>query len=308
VAAVAVAVVLFLQGRLSEQAVASVGSGATLAVADPAAVTRGQALFTQNCTLCHGAGGRGDGPGAASLSRPPADLTMGHALPHTDDDYAFWIENGIAGTDMPAFGDTLDSEQVRDVIAYVRSLQQTALLARDAPGPEECTVAPRTLEEIADLAQLPPPAEPPNATESGGQPVDEPTRAAIAATARELVACSNAGDILRRLALYSDDRLRFAYPDGPTRALEEIAETPLPLSEAERVALLAVDNVRQLEDGRVSARVTVDNPANHSHDPATAATASQEAARLIFVQEADRWRVDETRREETRVNGTPVTG
>ena len=39
------------------------------------------------------------------------------------------------------------------MIAYVRSLQQTALLARDAPGPDECTVAPRTLEEFETLAQ-----------------------------------------------------------------------------------------------------------------------------------------------------------
>ena len=86
---------------------------------------------------------------------------------------------------------------------------------------------------------------------------------------------------MRRLALYSDDRLRVAYPDGPTRALEMMAKSPLPLSEAERVALVSVDDVRQLADGRVSALVTVDNPASHSHDPQTAATASQqEVARL----------------------------
>jgi hypothetical protein len=139
--------------------------------------------------------------------------------------------------------------------------------------------------------------------------VGEATRAAITVTARELVACSNAGDILRRLALYSDDRLRVAYPDGPTRALEMIAESPLPLAEAERVALVSVEDVRQLADGRVSARVTVDNPASHSHDPQTAATASQqEVARLIFIQEAGRWRVDETRREETQSNATPTAG
>ncbi len=136
--------------------------------------------------------------------------------------------------------------------------------------------------------------------------MDEATRAAITATARELVACSNAGDILRRLALYSDDRLRFAYPDGPTRALEMIAKSPLPLAEAERVALVSVEDVRQLADGRVSARVTVDNPASHSHDPQTAATASQqEVARLIFIQEAGRWRVDETRREDTTIECHP---
>ena len=117
-------------------------------------------------------------------------------------------------------------------------------------------------------------------------------------TARELVACSNAGDILRRLALYSDERLHFAYPDGPTRALDAIAKNPLPLGLADRVALISVDDVRKLEDGRVSAEVTVENPANHTHDPNAVATPSpRETARLIFVQQDGRWRVDETRRE-----------
>ncbi|HZA94276.1 MAG TPA: cytochrome c, partial [Gemmatimonadales bacterium] len=308
-AALVAGAVLLFQARLSEEAQASIAAPPGLAAPDPAAVVRGQALFAQNCTLCHGASGQGDGPGAASLRRPSADLTFGHALPHSDEDYAYWIENGIEGTDMPAFGEELNDGEIRDVISYIRSLQQSTLVARDAPGPEECTVAPRTLDEFETLAQDPAPEEPPNASETGGKPVDEATWDAVAATARELVACSNAGDILRRLALYSDDRLRFAYPDGPTRALEMMAESPLPLSLAERVALVSVDDVRQLDDGRVGARVTVDNPASHSHDPQAAAAASQqEVARLIFVQEAGRWRVDETRREDTQTNATPVPG
>src|ERR671911_274016 len=308
-AAIVAGIVLLFQARLSTGVVAAIDPAAGLAALDSAAVVRGEALFAQYCALCHGASGRGDGPGGASLTRPPADLTAGHAIPHSDDDYAYWIENGIEGTNMPAFGQELADGQIRDVIAYIRSLQQTALLARDAPGPDKCTVAPRTLEEFEALALEPVPEEPPDASETGGEPVDEATRAAIAATARELVACSNAGDILRRLALYSDDRLRFAYPDGPTRALEMIAKSPLPLAEAERGALVSVEDVRQLAGGRVSARVTVDNPASHSHDPQTAATASQqEVARLIFVQEAGRWRVDETRREETIANATPIAG
>ena len=307
-AAVVAGLVLLFQARLPAGAAAAVDPAAGLASLDPAAVERGQALFSQNCALCHGAGARGDGPGVASLTRPPADLTAGHSLGHSDDDYAYWIENGIAGTGMPGFGDELEDGEVRDVIAYVRSLQQTALLARDVPGPEECTVPPRTLEEIETLAKTPP-AEPPVVSEAGGEPADEATRAAITATARELVACSNGGDILRRLALYSDDRLRFAYPDGPTRALELIAESPLALPLPERVALVRVEDVRYMTNGRVRALVTIDNPASHSHDPQTAATASQqEVARLIFIEEAGRWRVDETRREDATTNATPIGG
>ena len=178
----------------------------------------------------------------------------------------------------------MDDASIRNIIAFVRSLQQTALLARDAPGAEGCTVEPRTLDQIQAISEGPDPTEPPNATESGGAPVDDATRKEIVDTARELVACSNAGDIMRRLALYSDDRLHFAYPDGPTRALEAIAKNPLPLSLAERVALISVDNVLQLDDGRVIAEVTVENPANHTHDPTAVATPSpRETANLIFV-------------------------
>jgi hypothetical protein len=115
---------------------------------------------------------------------------------------------------------------------------------------------------------------------------------AIAGTAREVVACSNAEDLLRRLALYSNDRLRLDFPDGPP--VPDVSATSLrPLPEAQRVALVSVEDIRQLADGRVSALVTVDTPAGAAHDSqAAAATYQQAVARLIFVREAGRWRVD----------------
>jgi mono/diheme cytochrome c family protein len=307
--AIVAGAVLLLQSQIppSETDTLAAGTNLALATLDAGSVERGREIFAQNCVTCHGPGAKGDGPGAASLTPPPADLTSGHSIPHPDSDYLYWIENGIAGTGMPAFGDVLTTGQIQDVITYVRSLQQQTLLARDAPGPEGCQVAPRTLDEIAALSQTAGPAEPPNATETGGIPADQQTIAAITDVAREMVACSNAGDILRRLALYSDNRLRFAYPDGPNQALRAIADKPLPVGTLDRVALLSVDDVRTLEDGRVSARVRVDNPAMHSHDPAVSAQAAQqETARLIFVQEDGAWRVDETRREETPRNATPI--
>lgn len=35
----------------------------------------GSLLYGRHCASCHGAGGRGDGPLAAALKRPPSDLT-----------------------------------------------------------------------------------------------------------------------------------------------------------------------------------------------------------------------------------------
>lgn len=309
VVALAVGVVLIVQSTLPVAATTSstIVGVAQLSALDPVAVSRGQELFAQNCVVCHGSGAKGDGPGAASLTSKPADLTGGHSLMHSDDDYAYWVENGIAGTDMPAFGDTLDQEQIRDVVAYVRSLQQDALLARNAPGAEACTVEPRTLDEIAELAKSPAPQEPPNATEADGEPADQETIAGVSSTVEMMVACTNAGDIMRRLAVYSDKRIHYAYPDGPTAALEAMAATPMPVQPYERVAITSIENVTRLPDGRVSARVVVDNPASHSHDPnISQAAQQQEAARLIFVQEGGRWRVDETRREDPLTRDTPI--
>ena len=186
-----------------------------------------------------------------------------------------------------------------DAPGDLASLNAPGQPARDAPGPEECTVAPRTLKDLEALALTPAPVGTPNVAEPGGEPADAATRAAITSTAREVVACSNAGDLLRRLALYSDDRLRLDFPDGPP-APDVSVTSPRPLPEAQRSALVSVEDIRQLADGRVSALVTVDTPAGAAHDAQAAARASQQAAaRLIFIREAGRWRVDGIGSEDT---------
>lgn len=88
-----------------------------------ASVSSGSALFQANCTSCHGTDARGDGPLAPTLSRPPADLHAAHVDDHSDADMAWWIMNGIQPV-MPAFGDELTTEQVWDLVNYVRSLRQ----------------------------------------------------------------------------------------------------------------------------------------------------------------------------------------
>src|SRR5579864_6827266 len=36
----------------------------------------GKAMFTEYCAVCHGSGGKGDGPAADALKKRPADLTQ----------------------------------------------------------------------------------------------------------------------------------------------------------------------------------------------------------------------------------------
>ncbi len=296
--ALAIGAVLLLQARVEPS---GTGDVALAAAPDPAAVVRGEALFAANCVACHGARGQGDGPAAAELDRAPADLTAPHALAHRDEDLAYWIANGLAGSAMPAFGDQLDDDQIRDLVAYLRDLQGDAAAARDAPGPEECRVTPRSVDALRALAATPAAVAPPGATApvETGEPADAATVAGVTAAARELVACSNAGDPLRRLALFSDANVRAAFPDGPTEAFERMAaQTPQPAPAGEQVALLDVADVKRLPGGRVSALVRIDNPLQHTHGPVASprAAAQQEAATLVFVQSGDRWLIDDVRR------------
>ncbi len=97
---------------------------------DPQAIARGKVLYRQHCQACHGNEGRGDGPVAAGLSHPPADLTRHfHAGPGEGDDYLFWriSEGGTVepfrsqASAMPAFKSILSEEERWDVLAYVHA-------------------------------------------------------------------------------------------------------------------------------------------------------------------------------------------
>lgn len=125
-----------------------------------AARARGRALYTDlECFTCHGEAGRGDGPSAPKLKDEagfpirPANLTKpwtfrGGSRP---EDVARTIRTGLAGTPMPAYGDSIDEAQTWDLVAYLRTLGperppevRGVLRARAVPGE-----APRALEDPA---------------------------------------------------------------------------------------------------------------------------------------------------------------
>jgi mono/diheme cytochrome c family protein len=86
----------------------------------------GRTVYQRHCLFCHGARGRGDGLNAANLTRPPRDYgSFGEAPPSHEALRAVvtrgGARRGLSG-DMPAFGLTLNEEQVEDVIAYVLHL------------------------------------------------------------------------------------------------------------------------------------------------------------------------------------------
>jgi len=95
---------------------------------DVAAVAHGTARFAQACSSCHGAAGRGDGPAAAALPVPPADL-VAHFPHHREGDMFWWIAHGLPGTPMPAFSPPFSDTQVWEVVQFLHARASAAAAA-----------------------------------------------------------------------------------------------------------------------------------------------------------------------------------
>jgi mono/diheme cytochrome c family protein len=92
---------------------------------DERSLSAGRATYIQNCAICHGESGRGDGPAAAALNPPPADLRVHMAAGHTDGQLFYWISYGFPNTAMPAWQNTLAENERWDVINYIRTYAQS---------------------------------------------------------------------------------------------------------------------------------------------------------------------------------------
>jgi mono/diheme cytochrome c family protein len=82
-----------------------------------ASVSRGAAVYTQNCMRCHGENGMGNGADANTLSVRPAMLPHANHR-NSDGQLAHVIRHGRSP--MPAWKDTLADEQIWDVINFIR--------------------------------------------------------------------------------------------------------------------------------------------------------------------------------------------
>jgi len=110
-------------------------------------VARGAPLFSANCVVCHGAGGRGDGPMAAKLPVRPADLTGPHLFAHKIGDIFWWVSYGSDNRVMPGFANTLTPDQRWDLINFV--LARTAGLLMAKAGSQITSTAAPPLPDFA---------------------------------------------------------------------------------------------------------------------------------------------------------------
>jgi len=93
---------------------------------DPRALAAGEMRFRGECAPCHGTDGRslsdigrGMHPRAVDLGSP--------AVQSWSDPELFWIiKHGVRLTGMPGFGRALDDEEIRALVAYVRTLPRAS--------------------------------------------------------------------------------------------------------------------------------------------------------------------------------------
>ena len=88
------------------------------AVAGSAA--RGKLIFEQKCAICHFAdkAEKKIGPGLKGISKRRTFTVNGNKV--TTESLTKWIETG--DSQMPGMKDLLDAAQIRDVVAYVKTL------------------------------------------------------------------------------------------------------------------------------------------------------------------------------------------
>jgi copper transport protein len=105
-----------------------VGTGDTNSLTNPfpptaESLSTGQRLYQKHCQSCHGAEGRGDGPLAAGLEPPPADLVV-HVPLHFDQALFNFVENGVPGTAMTPLGDEMTDEEIWHLINYIKTFEE----------------------------------------------------------------------------------------------------------------------------------------------------------------------------------------
>ena len=173
------------------------------------------------------------------------------------------VAPAVAQEASPAAGEVVEATECR-----VEPLTDDYLLGFVATPASDATPAP-------DVAGSPAPF-----TEPEGEPAGEAEIEAVTATVRELVACLNAADYRRVYALYTEQYLARNFAGLPQ---ERVLATPAAAAQVTENALVAIENVIVLPDGRLAAQIQM----------ASGSEALPVSLYSVFAQVEDRWLIDE---------------
>lgn len=91
----------------------------------------GEAVYTANCSSCHGPRGQGDGPLSAGLQPQPAKHADGEYMNALSNDHIYKViaEGGAAvgkSSMMAPWGTSLSDDEINSLILFIRTLAEPA--------------------------------------------------------------------------------------------------------------------------------------------------------------------------------------
>lgn len=88
------------------------------------AANAGAGIFRQNCAVCHGTNGLGNGPNALAMNKKPANFSRPFYKAYSDKTWYYKVAEGVPGTRMPRWKLKLKPEQMWYLVAYLKTLPQ----------------------------------------------------------------------------------------------------------------------------------------------------------------------------------------
>ena len=83
----------------------------------------GRPLYENNCAVCHGDAGLGNGPASAGLNPKPRNLVQDDfKAGDSKEQVLYTVSHGLKGTAMPPFESLTDAEK-KAIVDYVLSLR-----------------------------------------------------------------------------------------------------------------------------------------------------------------------------------------
>jgi len=123
------------------------------------ALAEGETTYRERCVWCHGDRGDGKGPSAEGMIPAPRSFieaeykirSTAHGRLPTDDDLLRAISNGLPGTPMPGWKETLSKEELSGLVTYIKSF--SARFENEESAPLPIPDGPASVERGAEVFQ-----------------------------------------------------------------------------------------------------------------------------------------------------------
>jgi len=121
----------------------------TVMVPNPELMTRGRAVYAQTCATCHGAEGKGDGPGAKGLHPAPRNFTVGAGWKNGPRLEAIFktLDEGVKGSSMVSYSYL----SKRDRMALVHVVQSLGSFEHGPSDPAALASLERLFASVGEV-------------------------------------------------------------------------------------------------------------------------------------------------------------